>query len=316
MRIKKGRTISFYKIKIKKFITYLRGLNNPEIALLLDIEYKEELLSKRFLSHFLMEWDEYGRSINDSSFIRHMFSRLILRKNQLHFFMKKVGFLILEDESISNIKFIQYLYKQEIALIFGDLLNEFHKLCYEKALEKKSFKDLIKVYNYRYITSPWKRNVAISIYELLKNSNTRNKKQLEEWYFNSLSEAKKLDYLKSLEGDTNISEKRHIELLSFFAKADSSSKVKIYIHNVLYEKGVLHKNVELQKIAFEDNVTNSKNGKKFFELLYNNAREKNDIETIKWMYSIYPLRGRYKNIRCLGRKEVADFLNLPLYATK
>ena len=117
-----------------------------------------------------------------------------------------------------------------------------------------------------------------------------------------------------LESDINIPEEKYIKLLIQFAKLDLIQKVQFYIFNKLYEKEKLQKieNIELQKIAFENNIT-STHGSRFVYLLFETAKENNDIDTIKWMYSVYPNERAFCRTAYIGRKEIVKFLNLPLY---
>ncbi len=307
MKIGKGKKPSFYKTRLKEFIKYLKQLNNEKIT---ELIREEELLSKRFIIKFTYEWAYFGKEI--TSMLNLLFT-MYMRNNFAYEYIKKIALIILLDESISNKDFLTFLYKKEIALILGDVLNKFHESCYEEALQKKSFKDLKQVFEFRYTTNTFKRKVANSIFKLLVNSKNQKVELLNEWYFQTIPLNKKIDYLKSLKFNKNISEKEYLDLFKLYARLYSSSKVKLYIYNILYEKNVLQKNIELQKIAFADNVTGATYGFKFFRLLYDNAKKRGDIKTIKWIYSIYPLKDEYHNIKCIGRKEVANFLSLPLY---
>jgi hypothetical protein len=230
-------------------------------------------------------------------------------RSPIYYLMMDIGDIVLDDDKISNKQFISYLYKNEIALLMGCLLFKFHDYCYEKAIKNKSVKDLIQIYNFRYITHAYKRKVAVSIVELLRKSKHANNDMLQEWSFNTL--AHKMAHLKSLEQDLNVSHDEYMKLLSIYAKLEANRQVKSYIYNCLYEKGVLQTKLELQKQAFKDNLQNS-HEKKYFNLLFETAKRNNDIDTINWIQSLYIVKPhRFKTLKFfVGKKEVDDFLNL------
>ncbi|WP_428027076.1 hypothetical protein [Arcobacter sp.] len=314
MRIGRGRKNkkSFYIRKLKAYIDYLRNLDNEEINTIVNqIDNKENIFSESFIDRFITEWHYFNKEItrilNQCILRRTIAINLTLWSN-----VNKITQIIFNNDSISNIEFIKYLYKNEIALVMGDSLQDFHEFYYKDALKRKSIKDLMQIYKFKYINNSFKLKVARSILSILKNIKNTKKELLEEWSFNALPNNEKVDYLKSLKW--HVSEEDNIRLLKMYAQLDCISKVKYYIFNELYSKGILEQDLELRKIAFSENITNKGRGSKYFHLLFNQAKKENDVDTIKWMYSQYS----FKDVivfddNCIGRKDVADFLNLPLY---
>lgn len=313
MRIGRGRKNkkSFYTRKLKAYIKYLQSFNSEEINIIVrEINNEDNLLSDNFIRGFNAEWSYFNKEITEQ--LNYILSRFS-KKEPLYQKLLRIGTIILEDDSISNKNFLKYLYTNEIALVLGKKLNDFHEAYYQDALQRKSIRDLMQIYKFKYLNNKLRvGKVAVSIYKILKNKKDTPKELLEEWSFNAIPNVEKLGYLKSLK--LNISEHEYIRLLKMYAKLDYITKVKYYIFTELYDKGILEQDLELRKVAFSENITNKGRGSKYFYLLFNQAKKENDVETIKWMYAQYS----FKDIivfddNCIGRKDVANFLNLPLY---
>ncbi|WP_419763960.1 MAG: hypothetical protein ACNI28_09195 [Arcobacter sp.] len=314
MRIGRGikNRKSFYTKRLKKYVEYLQSFNNEEINIIIsEINNDDNLFSDKLIRGFNAEWSHFNKEITEH--LNYMLSRFS-KKEPLYQKLLRIGTIILEDDSISNKKFLKYLYKNEIALVLGRKLNDFHEAYYQDALERESIRDLMQLYKFKYLNNKLRVNkVAVSVYEILKNKKDTKKELLEEWSFNAIPNLEKLGYLKSLK--LNVSEREYIRLLKMYAKLDYITKVKYYIFKELYEKGILVEDLELRKIAFSENITNKGRGSKYFYLLFNMAKQENDIDTIKWMYYQYSFQYFAKSRdSSIGRKDVAEFLNLPLYA--
>lgn len=304
LRRAKARKVNFYRKKLRGLIIHLNKINNAEISSFFKENYNEaNLFSDSSIKRLIPKVSRYKE---DFTVAESLYSTVGLKPHTLGCFLYKIASIVYENKELSSLKFISYLDKHSLSYFFGDSLMEFHKTLFEDALKKKSLKSLEEVYRFKYISYSLKIDIASVILERLKTSKNVSKEILERWSFNSMLEGKKVRYLKSLEFNENIEEMEYLDLMLIFAKEDSKQQVKLYIYSYLIENGELLKHLDLMKQSFQENIANTKNGKKYFNLLFKYAMETKDLNILNWMYSIYQNSSAYGTFPENSKKVVRD----------
>lgn len=314
-RVSKKET-TFYKKKLQGLINHLKKMNSLEINTYINEHYNElDILNDKDIGVIIrIKYHVNNRHTKDkdncvySKEVEQVPSRYRSEDNRLYKFMHGVALIIYEDDSLSNIRFIQYLDKNSISVIIGNLLRKFHKKCFQVAYEKRTTKDLEKVFYFKYLECSLKKDIARIICERLAVKKGTSKLELWKWTFNSKIEVHKIKYLHSIRDD--VIERMYLDLLLLCIREGSRRDIELYIYSYLLEKGELKNHLDLMKKAFQENIRNSQSGKKYFDLLFEYVKSNEDIKTLKWMCSIYKQNNpRQDNgLRLNGKKATEEYL--------
>lgn len=318
MLIVSKREKSFYKKKLQELIIHLKKMNNLKINTYIDKHYNElDILNEKDIKLIIkIKYHVNDRHARDkdncvySTEVERIPLRYSSDDNKLYNFMRDIALIIYEDDSLSNIRFIQYLDKNNISVIIGDLLRKFHKKCFQEAYEKRTVKDLEKVFYFKYIECSLKKDIARIICERLVIKKGTSNVELMRWTFNSKIEVHKIKYLNSIKTRSDVTQREYLDLLLLCAKDGSKKDIELYIYSYLLEKGELEKHLDLMKKTFQENIRNSQSGKKYFDLLFEYVKSNKDMKTLKWMCSIYKQNNPYKDnsLRLNGKKTIEEYM--------
>lgn len=306
------KEVNFYRKKLQGLIVHLQKINNSKINAFINENYNEDrLLTDDNMRKIVLcqsptlglwEKGEYGAL----KYLDKMIGYFNYHLGELAYFISAITATIYQDEQISNIDFIRYLDRHNITIVLINDLKKFHSWAIDEVFKTKSIKDLEKVYSFKYLGYSTKKKIANTILERLNVSKKTKKEKLDKWHFHTIQESKKIKYLKSLESEK--STKEYLDLMLLYVKLESKNNVKLYIYNYLLETGELVKHLDLMKQAFQENITNFKNGKRYFDLIFKYAKDNQDIKTLNWMYSVYKNSTQYERYVANGKEVIREYI--------